>query len=53
MIGGDSYSEFFASAEKDKDDWEPLKQGLFDRSYAKFEEINKRAIEYYKHNRRG
>ena len=52
MIGDDSYSRFFATAEIDKDEWEPLKQGLFDSRYANFEEINKRAVEYYSHNRR-
>lgn len=53
MIGGDSYSQFFSAAEVEKNDWEPLKQGLFDKSYAKYEEINSKAVEYYKHNRRG
>ena len=53
MIGGDAYSQFFMSATTDKDDWEPLKQGLFDRSYAKYQEIYNQAEEYYKHNRRG
>lgn len=53
MISGDSYSQFFSAAEAEKNDWEPLKQGLFDKSYAKYEEINSKAVEYYKHNRRG
>ena len=52
MIGGDTYSEFFTAATAKKDGWEPLKQGLFDSSYAEYEELNKRAEEYYKHNRR-
>ena len=51
-IGDDSYSQFFTTAETDKDEWAPLKQGLFDGSYAKYDEINKRAVEYYKHNMR-
>ena len=52
MIGGDTYSQFFGAAADKKDGWELLKQGLFDGSYAKYEELNKRAEEYYKHNRR-
>ena len=52
LVGGDSYSLFFSAAAIDKDEWEPLKQGLFDRSYAKYEKINREAEEYYKHNRR-
>ena len=51
MIGGDSYSQFFTSADTDKEDWEPIKQGLFDSSYKKYKEINNKAEEYYKHNR--
>ena len=51
MIGGDSYSAFFSAADADKDGWEPLKQGLFDRSYAKYKEIKERSDEYYTHNR--
>ena len=52
MIGGDTYSQFFGAATDKKDGWEPLQQGLFDSSYTKYEELNKRAEEYYKHNRR-
>lgn len=51
-IGDDSYSQFFSSAETDKDEWAPLKQGLFDSSYAKYDEINKRAVDYYEHHSR-
>lgn len=52
LIGGDSYTQFFANAVSEKDNWEPLKQGLFDGSYANYEEVYKRAEEYYKGNRR-
>jgi hypothetical protein len=51
MIGDDPYSQFFSTAETEKNDWEPLKQGLFDSSYVNFREINKRAVEYYMNNR--
>lgn len=51
MIGGDSYSQFFTDALTKKDEWEPLKQGLFDGSYSQFEDINKRAQEYYSKGR--
>ena len=48
----DTYSGFFTAATAKIDGWEYLKQGLFDSSYAKYEKLNKRAEEYYMHNRR-
>lgn len=52
MIGGDSYSEFFSTASIEKDNWEPLKQGLFDGCYANYEDVYNRAEGYFKVNRR-
>ena len=52
IIGGDSYTQFFANALSEKGNWEPLKQGLFDGSYANYEDVYKRAEAYYKGNRR-
>lgn len=50
--GGDAYSEFFAQARMGKNNWEPLKQGLFDGSYSNFVDIYNRAETFYQGNRR-
>lgn len=52
IIGGDSYSQFFNAAAIEKDNWAPISQGLFNKSYAQYEEINNKAEEYYNHHRR-
>lgn len=43
----DFYTEFFIKASQQKDDWEPLKQGLFNGQYAIFENIYKEGEEFY------
>lgn len=52
FIEGDSYSNFFAAAAIEKDNWTPLQQGLFDGSYAQYDELYQRAETYYQKNRR-
>ena len=53
MKGGkDTYNRFFAESGREKDNWEPLKQGLFDGKYASYKEVYDRGEEFYKHNRR-
>lgn len=43
----DFYTDFFNKASQQKDDWEPLKQGLFNGQYAIFEKIYKEGEEFY------
>ena len=52
LVGGDAYSEFFAHAKTEKNEWVPLKQGLFDGSYMNFMEIYNKAEAFYQGNRR-
>ncbi len=53
MIGGrDTYNQFFANASLEKEEWEPLKQGLFDGNYSEFAFYYNKAQDYYKYNRR-
>lgn len=53
MMGGkDTYNRFFAEAEVEKGNWEPLKQGLFDGKYDAYKDVYNRGEEYYRHNRR-
>lgn len=52
IIGGDAYSEFFAQAKAEKNEWKPLKQGLFDGSCMNFMEIYNKAEAFYQGNRR-
>ena len=47
----DFYTDFFKKASQLKDDWEPLKQGLFDGQYEIFEKIYKEGEMYYNKNR--
>ncbi len=42
------YCVFFNSADKLKEEWEPIKQGLFGRSYDQYKNIFDLAEEYYK-----
>lgn len=52
LIGGrDFYSDFYMSAAKEKEKWEPIKQGLFDGEYSQFERVLSEAKDYFKHNR--
>ena len=52
IIGGDSYSEFFYAAIKLKNDWEPLKQGLFDGDYSNYNDVYNRGEDFYNRHRR-
>lgn len=52
IIGGDAYSEFFAQAKTEKNEWAPLKQGLFDGGYSNFMDIYNRAETFYQGNKR-
>ena len=51
IIGRDSYSNFFAAAAIEKDNWAPLQQGLFDGSYEQYNDLYQRAEAYYQKNR--
>lgn len=43
-----AYTEFFAGADRLKNDWPPIKQGMFGGDYAQYQEVVKQAEEYYK-----
>ena len=48
----DFYTNFFKKAEIDKDNWEPLRQGLFDGKYSEFERTYEESEAFYRaHNR--
>ena len=47
----DFYTDFFNKASQLKDDWEPLKQGLFAGQYEIFKKIYKEGVDYYNNNR--
>ena len=47
----DFYTDFFMSANKLKEKWEPIKQGLFAGKYDEFEHIYQEAEKFYKANR--
>lgn len=42
------YTLFYNAAKEQKDQWKPLKQGLFEGNYAVFEQTYKEGEEYYK-----
>lgn len=42
------YTLFYNAAKEQKDQWEPLKQGLFEGNYAVFEQTYNDGEEYYK-----
>ncbi len=42
------YTLFYNAAKEQKDQWEPLKQGLFEGNYAVFEQTYNKGEEYYK-----
>lgn len=46
--GDDSYTRFYADADRLKNEWPPLKQGMFGGDYAQYQELVKQAEEYYK-----
>ena len=47
----DFYTDFFMSANKLKEKWEPIKQGLFAGKYDEFEHIYQEAEKFYNANR--
>ena len=46
--GDDLYTRFYADADKLKEEWPPIKQGMFGGDYAQYQELVKQAEEYYK-----
>ncbi len=44
----DAYTAFYAGADRMKNDWPPIKQGMFGGDYAQYQELVKQAEEYYK-----
>lgn len=48
-IGNDEpYSAFFDEADRLRNEWPPIKQGMFGGDYTKYQELVKQAEEYYK-----
>ena len=48
-IGRDEpYTEFYGGADKLKDEWPPIKQGMFGGQYTKYQELVKQAEVYYR-----
>lgn len=45
------YCVFFDSADELKNEWPPIKQGMFGGSYQKYKEVLDQAEDYYKNNR--
>ena len=45
------YCVFFDSADGLKNEWPPIKQGMFGGSYQKYKEVLDQAEDYYKNNR--
>lgn len=53
LLGGDDlFSQFLTAAQKEKNDWEPIKQGLFDGNYSEYEGVCKAAKDFFKNHRR-
>lgn len=46
----DPYTSFFGDADNLKDNWEPIKQGMFGGSYDEYKQIYNKADEFYKRN---
>lgn len=44
----DYYTSFFSGADKLKNEWPPIKQGMFGGDYAQYQEVVNHAEEYYK-----
>jgi hypothetical protein len=51
--GTEPYTIFFDSADKMKDEWEPIKQGMFGGSYDEYKKVFDQAKAFYNQNRRG
>lgn len=50
--GEEPFTIFFDSADKLKDEWEPIKQGMFGGSYNEYKKILDQAEEFYRRNMR-
>ena len=50
--GEEPYSIFFDSADKMKNEWEPIKQGMFGGSYDEYKNVFDQAEEFYSKNMR-
>lgn len=50
-LGNSPYCEFWDGAEKLKDKWPPIAQGMFGGSYKEYQELEKMAEDYYKKSR--
>lgn len=46
--GDDSYTRFYADADRLKNEWPPIKQGMFGGDYTQYQELVKQAEEFYK-----
>ena len=47
-VGGDDpYTVFYGEAEKQQNEWSPIKQGMFGGDYSQYQETVKKAEEYY------
>lgn len=46
--GEEPYTVFFGNADKMKDEWEPIKQGLFGGRYEEYKKVSDQAEEFYK-----
>lgn len=50
--GEETYSIFFDSADKMKNEWEPIKQGMFGGSFDEYKKVSDQAEDFYKRNMR-
>lgn len=46
--GEEPYTVFFENADKMKDEWEPIKQGMFGGRYEEYKKVSDQAEEFYK-----
>ena len=46
----DPYTSFFGDADNLKDEWEPIKQGMFGGSYDQYKQVRDQANEIYRRN---
>ena len=48
-VGGDDpYTSFYGGAEKQQNEWPPIKQGMFGGDYEQYQKLLNEAEEYYK-----
>jgi hypothetical protein len=50
--GEEPYCTFFDSADKLKDEWKPIKQGMFGGSYDEYKKVFDQTEAFYKQNMR-